>query len=295
MADHLLTRVELYQLFNLNFNMSSYRQSFRYKENYSSLGKPGEWSDEYIDFIKNLFHVELFDNLLKKQPELTAIVDNFWKESKTTKYIESLACNTFENKILLKNIYPLIFNAHYFYIGKEDRKNFVKKMIQYEPWIMNHLHEKLKKNKDDALLLAYVELLPRHINEIKDSKESILENISTIDSFSESHITKAMNSLVKSMEHDKILYDFLKKIILPKFETFHSLRENFNKIENKYFSQFKEKKISIFNNEQQYIYVFCIKDSVMVDYFGINKNISVGLQHQIHDCIKEYWVFGISG
>lgn len=291
MNSHILTRYELNTLCSLNFGMTYYRSRFHFKENYTNEVTSGEWenSDEYVKAIKPDWDKVIFSNLLQKQPELSQKIESFWEKSKKEKYIESLFCREFEDKIYLKSVGQTIFNVNYYYSGVKERKEFIKKMIRYEPYLMNDLHDKNKTTQDLTLLSAYVELLPSHIKEIKDTKEKILENISKTKDFTESNFVQVLNCVVKSFPHDKEIYNFLKTHCSSKFEKFHTLRDKFKKVEDKYFSEFKEdEKFDIFNNSQEYRYIFCIKDSVLIDYFGIHKSVATNIQFQIHNCLKEY-------
>jgi hypothetical protein len=285
MADHLLTRFELTTLINLNY------QQHYIGFYWSDFEKKWDKPDDYIRSIKLTLNRFLFNDLLTKQPELKNDVDTFWEEAKKEKYLTSVFWKVFDNKIFLKNVYPLIFSYNTNYCNKQERKDFIKKMIGYDPSIMNALHEKIKTNNyiDHAHLAAYVDLLPKYLKEIKDSKEQVLENLKKTNEFTESNFVQVLNSAIKSFSHDKELYDFLKTHCSQKFETYHNLRDKFNKAEDKYFPQFKQaKKIDIFSNIQEYKYIFCIKDSILIDYFGVDKSAAAFVQRLLHESIEKY-------
>lgn len=292
MGNTVLERLDAWRLCLLNFNTSYYRLVFPFNRAYSSNQQEG-WKDpdSVISSIKPNWDNILFNKLLENQPELAPVVDEFWLKLRTSDSPEWIFGDLFADKILVNSIYPLIFRVHADYSNNQDRKPLVKKLVKEEPWLMDELHKEIKKSSyiDSVLLTVYVELLPLHAKEIKDNKQSILENLNKTKGFTESNCLQVLSSALRTFKHDKELHDFLKELFAPKFETHHTLRDKFKKAEEKYFSSFKEDKpIEIFETIHEYRYVLNIKDSTVIDHFGVHKNVAVTVMSQLYESLKKY-------
>lgn len=287
MSNYVLNKNDIRLLLKLNFSLDFTRRRFKFIKDYKTGEECWENPDEYISSQKPEWDRVFFNPLLSTQPDLKPLVENFWEKSKHEQYIEWLGSAIFQDKIYLKSIYPMIFNEAFGYSGTTERIGFIKKMVNQEQWLMDELHKHIIHKVDTATLKAYIELLPCHVNQIKDSKESIWKNLSKSKNFPESSQIKMLNVTIRSFLHDKSLYDFLINYFTPKFEHQHTLRETFNKYENKYFSSFKKnEQIDFFPSFQKYSYVLSIKDSILIDHFGVHKNIVGSINKQIIKAIE---------
>lgn len=289
MDSHKLSRWELQTLLNLNFDFDwirAYPKKFDPSTSQHVWLEPEKYSEDLTKYLNSRF----FKPLLEKRPELLSDVEQFSKECKKDLYPISHLGEIFKNKISLDDILPLLFyNNNTKFISYKERKKFIRDMIGHEPTIMMDLHNHLKTNNDNILLYAYAESLPKYINEIKDTKESIWENLKKIHLYSDSSSVAIVHPIVKSFENDEPFYQLVKEIFSPKFEEYHALREKFQKVEKKYFSKFKvDEYIDLFDNNQEYRFIFSMRDRVLVDNFGINKNAVMEIQKQIHECLKRY-------
>jgi len=283
---HKLTHYEISFLCQLNFDCSYFRTYHYYKTDYQT--KESFWeNDSYVQHQKPTWD-KLFSLLLKENKDYQPIIDNFWMQAKTEKYIESLAGKTFSDKIEINTIYPLIFNVCSSYSGNNERKDFVKLMINHEPWLMNELHKLLKIKSDNVLLASYVDLLPKYISEIKDNQKEIFNVLNKTKEFTESNAIKVLNSIIKSFPKDEQTYIFLKEHFNDSFEQFHNLREKFQKNESKYFLNLKKDNINnLFEFEQEYVYIINIKDSILIDTFKVDKNNVRDFKNQLNECFKD--------
>jgi hypothetical protein len=289
MESYKLSRWELHTLINLNFDFNfvgAFPKKFDPNRSIAVWLEPDKCSQDLITYLTPRF----FKPLLDKKPELVSNVEKFGEEIKKETYIVSILTDTFADKITLEDIRPLLFYNNYTkFISYTERKKFIRDMIGHDPTIMMDLHNHLKTNTDNILLYAYAESLPKFIDEIKDTKESIWENLRKIHLYSDSSSVAIVSPIVRSFKNDEPFYELVKEIFSKKFDEYHALREKFKKVEKKYFSQFKiEEYIDLFDNEQEYRFIFSMRDRVLVDNFGINKNAVMEIQKQIHECLKRY-------
>ncbi len=291
MNDYKLTRWELSDFFNLTVELRYLRQSFIYNQGYGADKKGWRDADKYVNSLKT--HLSNFTNpILQKQPELEPLFEKFWEKCKVEMYAEHAFNEIFSDKILLKNIYPDFLKNHYStYVSNKERKNFIKKMINHEPWIINEAHDLIKNSStiDNMLIYAYAESLADHGKEIKDSKEKIWENLKKAEHYSDSTSTALLTSIIKAFPHDKDYYEALREIFSPKFESYHGLREKFQKYEKKHFANFLVKeKINLFDTSSEYRYCFGMKDRVLVDEFGIHKGAVEFIKRRLNECMESY-------
>lgn len=290
MEKHQLNNWDLRTLIYLNFDFYWTRH---YPSKHDSNGQR-VWLDpeQYSLDLMAKINPNFFQPLLDKNPNLLPLVEKFTQECKKHEYPVYVLTDIFQNKIYLEDVSSMVFNNNYTkLISDKERKKFIKDMIGYQPSLMNDLHNHLKNNlnKDAVLLYSYAESLPKYMKEINDSTESIWENLKKITLYSDSASILLLSPIVKSFKHDESFYKLLKDIFSPKLAEYHGLREKFQKFEKKYFSQFSsEEKIDLFTNHQEYVFTFSMKDMVLVDKFGINKNFVMHIQSQIYDGLKEY-------
>ena len=284
---------EIVNLIKLNINTSWYRKSFHFTDRYikqpdGSLISDGSWdSENYITQQKSDWDRVFFNPLLKDNPSLQPLVDEFWDQARKNKYIESVAGTLFKDKINIEPLIPLVFNSSVSSLSNTERKDFIKRIVNLQPNIMNDLHSKLNNRKDFVLLSAYIDLLPKNIKQIKDTQESILNHLKDSVVLSESNIVKVLTVIMKSFEPSQEIYNFIKTTFAKKFETMHTLRDKFNQLEKKHFSQFKdEKKVNLFDNFGEYNHVIKISEPTLIDHFGVHKTNVTLVRNQIHNAMQ---------
>jgi hypothetical protein len=276
MTTDFLKAYEIMDLIQLNISTMWHRSTNYYKKDYSSKFETGRWEKEdlYISRQKPDWDRLFFNPILKADPTLEPLVAEFWELAKTEQYIESLAGRLFNGKITIEPISHMLFGEALGCLNQTNRKNFVKRMITSNPELIKELHTSLKSKNDIILLAAYIDLLPKTINLIKDSNKNIFKILENSSQFTESNQTKTLSSICRSFNHTQELYDFIKKQFSPRFETMHTLRETFHNLESKYFSKFKEEKHTfLLESNEIFTYSLKLKDSALVDQFNIHKTL----------------------
>ncbi len=276
MTKDFLKAHEIIDLVQLNIATMWHRNINYYKKDYSSKFETGRWEKEdlYISRQKPDWDILFFNPILKADPTLEPLVAEFWELAKTEQYIESLVGRLFNGKITIEPISHMLFGEAPGCLNQTNRKNFVKNMVTSNPELIKELHESLKSKNDLTLLAVYIDLLPKTIHLIKDGNTNIFKILENSSSFTESNLTKTLSSICRSFNPSKEIYDFIQKQFSPRFETMHTLRETFYKLETKYFSKFKEDKHKfLLESNEIFTYSLKLKDSALVDQFNIHKTL----------------------
>lgn len=259
------------------------RNLFYFKKDLKSNLYDGQWMnfDEVRYYYEPILNSFFFEPLLAKYPEMRTDVADFWENFQHEKYVESLLSQTFGDRIYLSDVAPLLFRDEIKH-GNLTRRDLLVKLISNEPSVINQLQEDLLSDAvstplglgalRNGDLLAYIDLLPKFHNEIKN-REKIIECVNLIggSNFTATNNSKAITTLIKIIPKNEDSIRFLEGVFSNYLNEQHNVRAKFQDFATRITGTVVDKKETIKSSEE-FTTKISIPDHVLIDGYRISKN-----------------------
>lgn len=278
-----LNKIDLHSIFVSSLNGIRSRDLFHFKVDYKNSMNHGQWDNynEVRKFFEPTLNKLFFDPVIKNHPDLSHLVDEFWNEFKTEKYIESVLSRIFSDKLTVNDIKDLLFIDTIKY-SDTNRKDFLTRFISKEPTLINDLQAELISKsikihgENGAIrkgdLMAYFELLPKYHKEITD-KTMVKPCIDLIkgSKLSPTNNIKALTTLFKILPKNSETIEYIEEIFSKYLKEQHNLRAKFNTYKEKIVGLNNTSNISI-NADEVFTCKVSLPEHILIDNFKIPAN-----------------------
>ena len=228
-----------------------------------------------LNEIKECWDNEIFNQLLKEQPDLRFEYDYFWSVFESAEFKKDCYANIFKDKIRLEN-YSAVFKFSKLYIGQQSQRVNLFKSLNFKSdkfiFLMHAFLLKNIPNDDDFIYKTYFELITNKIKVLKN--EEILTVIDNYDTGKDLIKLNAKMNGYSLCEKNESLYHRMINNMSSLFAENAVIAHFFQEKMDYYFPEFnKEKEIfklkymtrESFFEKENYNYVFELNEQFVFD------------------------------